>query len=293
MITFWTVATALLAAVLCANLGVWLVLQRQSLTADAISHSVLPGLVVAFLLFGSRNPLPMIVGAAAAGLATVFLTRLIRDLLGVKEDAGLGIVFSVLFALGVILITRYASQVDLDPGCVLYGLVEFVALDTIPVAGVEIPRALLNILPAAGIAAVVLWVARRELAVMAFDPMLAATLGKRPGMLYYVLMAVIAIATVACFEAVGSILVIAMLIGPAAIAQLLTVRLSSMFAVSTAVGVVCAVAGYFSATALNTSVAGMMSVWVGILYIAAAAATKLRYRNVGKSGAQAGQLSRT
>lgn len=292
MIAFWTITVAALVSILCANLGVWLVLQRQSLTADAISHSVLPGLVAAFLFFGTRSAIPMFLGAVIAGVLTVFLTRTLTDLLGVKEDAGLGIVFSVLFALGVILITKFAAQVDLDPGCVLYGLVEFVALDTTTIMGVAMPRVLATIVPAALLAGFFLVLLRRELTLMAFDPLLAATLGKRPVLLYYALMAVIAIATVACFEAVGSILVIAMLVGPAAVAQLLTLDLRAMFGIATVIGLACAVLGYVSAVALNTSVAGMMAVWVGLFYMLAVAWSR-GHRSTGKAGAQLGQIKRT
>ncbi|HVL39707.1 MAG TPA: metal ABC transporter permease [Fimbriimonadaceae bacterium] len=269
---FWTIAVGCLCSVMCALLGVWLVLQRVSMIGDAISHSVLPGLVVTFIFFGTKAPLPMFIGAAVAGLATVFLTRAISGFSGVRDDASMGVVFTVLFALGVILITRYARQVDLDPGCVLYGLIEFVALDTFPVAiagqVVEVPKAVQTLGPALLLTACFLFVLRKELLVMAFDPALAKALGKRPSLLYYLLMSMVAIATVASFEAVGSILVIAMLIGPAASAQLLTRRLAPMFVLSIAIAVFSTVVGYYLAVRWNTSVAGMIAVALGICYCA-------------------------
>lgn len=274
----WTVLVASLCAVMCALVGVWLVLQRASMTGDAISHAVLPGLALTFILFGTRAPLPMMFGAALAGVLTVVLSRAITHGAGVKEDGSLGVVFTVFFALGVILITRYAAQVDLDPGCVLYGLVEFVALDTAPVLGIEMPRVLVNIVPTLLVVVLFLWLARREMALMAFDPALAKALGRRPNALYYGFMSMVALATVASFEAVGSILVVAMLVGPAATAQLLTQRLRPMFVISVVVALLSAALGYLLAGLANTSVAGMMACVVGALYALAVTGTALQAR---------------
>jgi manganese/zinc/iron transport system permease protein len=267
---FWTITVAGLCGIMCALLGVWMVLQRVSLVGDAISHSVLPGLVLTFLWFGTREPIPMMIGATVAGVVTVFLTRLITQAVRVREDASLGVVFTILFAIGVVLITRYASAVDLDPGCVLYGLVEFVSLDTVQFAGTDIPRALINIVPTLIVSCIFLILFRKELALLSFDFGLASALGKRPNALYMALMAVVAMATVASFEAVGSILVIAMLIGPAAAAQLLTTRLRAMFTIAVLIAILSAILGYWLAARWNTSVAGMMSVVTGLCYVLSA-----------------------
>lgn len=247
----------------CAWVGVWLVLQRVSMIGDAISHSVLPGLVVSFLVFGTRAPAPMFLGAAVAGLATTYLTRSISSATGAKEDSSMGVVFTVLFAFGVLLITRFARQIDLDPGCVLYGLLEFVALDTRAVLGLEVPRVMETLVPALILTGGLLTLFRKEVLLMAFDPGLARTLGYRPGAVYYGLMALVAVVTVASFEAVGSILVIAMLIGPAVAANLWSRDWRSMFAIASVVAVGSSVVGYALAVATNTSVAGMMAVVVG------------------------------
>jgi manganese/zinc/iron transport system permease protein len=266
---FWTILVAVVCSVMCALLGVWLVLQRVSMLGDAISHSVLPGLVLVFLVFQTRASLPMLIGAAVAGLLTVVLTRVISRAALLKEDASMGVVFTALFAFGVLLISRYARQIDLDPGCVLYGLIEFVAIDTFSFGGLEVPRALITMVPALLVSAVFLLLFRKELALLAFDPALARALGKRPEGLYYALMAMVAVATVASFEAVGSILVIAMLIGPAAAAQLLTRKLRVIFTLSVLIAVVSSVAGYYLAVAWNTSIAGMMAVVTGAAYAGA------------------------
>lgn len=265
-IDLWTVAVACLASLTCGLLGLHLVLRRMSMVGDAISHSVLPGLAAAFVLFGSRGGWPTVLGAAAAGLATVGLMRGVRWLSGAREDASLGIAFTVLFALGVVMVTRVASQVDLDPGCVLYGLLEFVALDTVVVAGVETPRAFATLLPTFAATAIGLGVFRRELAFGAFDPAYATTLGRRPGWVETGLLALVALATVASFEAVGSILVVAMLVAPGSAALLLTRRLRTAFVLAGIFSVVGACAGYWLAVAFNTSAAGMIAVFLGALY---------------------------
>lgn len=265
----WTMAAGATCGVACALLGCYLVLRRLSLLGDAISHAVLPGLALAFLLTGQISGWPVIVGAIVFGLLTAFLTEAVQRFAGVREDAGMGVVFTSLFALGVILITRAASHVDLDPGCVLYGLIEFVPLDRVPLFGWEVPRAMLTLGPAllATIGFVVLfW---KELKIVSFDPALATAMGLRAGVVHYLLMAMVAGVTVASFEAVGSILVIAMLIVPGATAHLLTDRLRWMMLWSALVAVVAAVTGTLTATWWNTSVAGMMAVAAGAQFAVA------------------------
>src|SRR5688572_16630916 len=137
----WTIAVGVLTNASCAILGCYLVLRRMSLLGDAISHSILPGIALAFLLAG-RNPLAVFAGAMLMGLLTTLLTQSLHALGKVPEDASMGVVFTSLFAIGVILITNAAPRVDLDPGCVLYGLIELTPLDMVEIAGIEVPRTL-------------------------------------------------------------------------------------------------------------------------------------------------------
>lgn len=265
-LAIWTIIVAVLCNISCAILGCFLVLRRMSLLGDAISHAVLPGLVIAYLLTGSLNSWAMAVGAGILGILTSLLTQWIHQLTRVPEDAGMGVVFTSLFAIGVIMISRAASHVDLDPGCVLYGLIEFVPLDTTPVFGVEIPRAVQTLGPA--LLATILFVTLfwKELKIVSFDPALAAAMGIGVAFVHYTLMAMVAAVTVASFEAVGSILVIAMLIVPAATGHMLSDRLSGLVAWSVVVAVASAILGYLGAVYWNTSVAGMMAVSAGGLF---------------------------
>lgn len=265
------VVTCVFVNIACGTLGCFLVLRRLSLVGDAISHAVLPGLAIAFLVTQSRDALPMLIGAIAAGMFTVVITHVIQRYTRVPEDAALGVSFTSLFALGVIIITIAARQVDLDPGCVLYGNVEMAWLDTTPLLGLEVPRIALT----TGVTAVLvlifvaaLW---KELKLSSFDPNLSTTLGFSANLIHHLLMGMVAVVTVAAFEAVGSILVVAMLIVPAATAHLLTDRLGPMLVVTWTLAIALAFAGRAIAALpeLRTSVAGTMAVCAGVAFAAA------------------------
>lgn len=255
----WTVATAIVCSVACGLVGVFLVLRRMSLLGDAISHAILPGLALAFILTQSREPSAMLVGALVVGVLTALLSAGLSRWGKVPEDAAMGVVFTTLFAVGVILITFAARSVDLDPGCVLYGLIEFVPFDTTSVMDVQIPRSFLwiSIVLAINVALIVLFF--KELKIVCFDPYLATTMGISASLVHYGLMTTVAATSVASFEAVGSILVIAMLVAPGATAHLLTDRLARMLWIAAAVATVSAILGYILAVWWNTSVAGMIA----------------------------------
>jgi manganese/zinc/iron transport system permease protein len=265
-LALWTILVGIVCNSACALLGCFLVLRRLSLLGDAISHAVLPGIALAYFLTGQIQGLPILIGAMAIGMLTAFLTQWLHSFGNVPEDASMGVVFTSLFALGVIMITKGAQYVDLDPGCVLYGLIEYVPLETTDLLGFEVPRALV----ALGIALILtlafialLW---KELKIVSFDPALAAAMGISVGLIHYLLMGMVAAVCVASFEAVGSILVVAMLIVPPATARLLSDRLAGMLAWATVTATLAALMGYVGAVWLNTSVAGMMAVSVGGLF---------------------------
>jgi manganese/zinc/iron transport system permease protein len=265
----WIIATCACCAVACSVPGVFLMLRRSSMLGDAVSHAILPGLAVAFIISGSREPFIMVVGALAAGLLTSFLSSLLHRTTIIKEDSSLGVVFTTFFAVGVILIGMVARQVDLDPGCVLYGLAEFTPFDTIRVGGYYVPRSFvwlsLNLI--GNVALVTVFY--KELKLSTFDPGLATTLGFNVSAIHYALMTCVTITAVAAFEAVGSILVVSMLITPAAAAYLLSNRLSGVLFLAALLGACSAVFGYGGALYLNTSVAGMMSVTSGAMFVLA------------------------
>ena len=266
----WAIATAAVVAAGCALVGTLLVVRRMSLLGDAISHSVLPGIVFAVLAGGRPGGLLVLAGAVAAAVVTVLLVRGLQREGGLAEDAGTGVVFTTLFALGVVLLTGVTSRIDLDPGCVLYGILELVPFDTVTIGNAEIPRAFLTgvvvlLLVATGLVAT--W---KEQLFTAFDADAARAAGLSVGAATIGLLAATALVTVASFEAVGAILVVALLVVPAATAELLTRRLHRMALVAMCCGATAACAGYLAAWWLNTNAAGMIAVVLGLQYTVAA-----------------------
>lgn len=259
-----------LVAASCAILGCFLVLRRMALLGDAISHAVLPGIVLAFLFTGSRSPLPMLVGAGALGLVTVFAVELFARSRRLAEDASIGVVFPALFSVGVILISRYAGQVDLDLDCVLYGEIAYAPWDLWLVGARSLgPRALWingGLLAAVVLFVVLLW---KELKLSTFDPQLAAALGFSPALLHYLLMGAVSVTVVGAFESVGAILVVALLVVPPSTAYLLTDRLGRMMLLAIGCGVASTFGGYALARALDASIAGSMATVAGLLFLLA------------------------
>jgi len=267
----WIITTGALAAVACSLLGCFLVLRKQSMMGDAISHAVLPGLAIAFIVTESRGSVVMFIGAAVVGVLTAVFTETVHRIGKVEQNASMGVVFTTLFALGLLLIENAAHHVDLDPGCVLYGALELVKLNSVSVLGMDIPQAALNCGAVTLLNALFVFVCFKELRIATFDPDLATTLGINAMALHYGLMTLVAVTVVACFEAVGSIMVIAMLVVPAATAQLWTKQLGTMLAVAVSLGCGCAVLGHLGAILLPrlvnqpaTNTQGMMAVMSGV-----------------------------
>ena len=265
----WAIATAVVVSACCAIVGTPLVVRRMSLLGDAISHAVLPGLVVAVLLGAQPGGIGVLVGATAAAMVTVWFTRFLYHQAGLWEDASVGVSFTTLFAAGVLLITISGSRVDLDPGCVLYGILELVPFDTVDLYGWDIPRAFLSasfvlLLVSCGMCCTWRWQLFTafdcDAAKAAGVPTVAVTVGLLVG---------VSLATVAGFVAVGAILVVAMLVVPAAAAERLVHRLHHAVWLAVMIAVVGAIGGYLLAWRFGTSAAGMMAVVLGVEYVIA------------------------
>lgn len=262
-------AIAIVVAVACALPGVFLVLRRMALMADAISHSILLGIVLGFLVAGSVDSPLLIAGAAATGVLTVFLVELLNQTRLVKEDAAIGLVFPVLFSIGVILIARHAGSVHLDTDAVLLGELVFAPFERLEFAGRDVgPRVLWTMLVILALNAVFLRLFSKELKLSTFDPALSAALGISPVLLHYLFMSLVSVTAVGAFDAVGSILVVAMMIGPPAAAYLLTDRLKVMIWLSAGIGAAGAVGGFFLSAWLDASIAGSMAVAIGVCFAA-------------------------
>jgi manganese/zinc/iron transport system permease protein len=260
----------LIAAVIaaaCAIPGVFLVLRRMAMMSDAISHTVLFGIVISFFITRDLGSPWLFVGAVLTGVLTVSLVELLHRTHLVKQDAAIGLVFPVLFSIAVILISRFAGNVHLDTDVVLLGELAFAPFDRVAWFGVDVgPRALV-----VGLGLVLLNLAfvslfYKELKLATFDAGLAAAFGFLPGVLHYALMALVSVTAVGAFDAVGSILVVALMIAPPAAAYLLTDRLPRMIGLSILIGVGSAIAGYWLARWLDVSIAGAMATMSGVAF---------------------------
>jgi len=268
----WIALMGFLVATACGLVGQYLILRRMALVGDAISHSVLPGLVVAFLIANSRHSTAMFLGALVAGLLTTVLIEIIHKKSRVKQDAAIGITFSSLFAIGVILVSAFASKVDLDQECVLYGEIGTIPLDQPFVQFGSLvlgPPTLVRMGVVTLVVALLILVFYKELLVSSFDPGLAFSLGVNATVVHYALMAVLSIVVVSAFESVGAILVIAMLILPGATASLVSHRLPFVLLLTVAHAALSSVLGVMLALWLECSIAGAMVVMGGVLFVLA------------------------
>ncbi|GAA4536208.1 metal ABC transporter permease [Pseudonocardia xishanensis] len=265
------VLVAGLTATACGLLGPFLVLRRMALLSDAVSHAVLPGIVAVWLIGETRAPVPVVAGAAAFAVLCVLGIEAIRATGLVASDAAIALVFPALFSLGVLGITRYASDIHLDLDSTIYGEIAFTPFDTVTVGGLELARSgvvlaavvLLNVVVVAA-----LW---KELRATTFDPEFGRVTGMRPRLLSRLLLIAVAVTAVSAFEAVGAILVVTMLIVPAATAALVTRRMGAMVAVTLAVGWVGAILGHVAALTFDTSIAGAMGLVCSACFVLALA----------------------
>ena len=261
--------TAGAAATACCLLGPFLVLRRVALMGDAVSHSVLPGIVLVYILLGTRAPLPVIVGAALFGVICVLGVEALRATGLVKSDAAIALVFPTLFALGVLGINHYASDIHLDLDSTIYGEIAFVPFTPVNFAGIEMPEALVALTAVALVNLVLIAAFWKEVKVTTFDPGFARTIGISPTLVSRLILVAVAVTAVTAFEAVGAILVITLLIVPAAAAYLMTDRLWIMVVLSVAIGWLAAVVGHQAAIAFDTSIAGAMGVVATVCFAGA------------------------
>jgi manganese/zinc/iron transport system permease protein len=259
-----------LVAAACALPGVFLVLRRMALLSDAISHTVLLGIVLAFFLVQDLASPLLVVAAAAVGVLTVWLVETIRGTGRVKEDAAIGLVFPLLFSIAVLLVSRFAGNVHLDTDAVLLGELAFAPFRRLVVGGVDLGPRSLWVMGGVFLVGLTFVVALyKELKLTTFDPELAAALGFPPAVVHYAFMSVVSVTAVGAFDAVGSILVVAFMIAPPAAAYLLSDHLPRVLAYAVLIGAASAVAGYQVARAVDASIAGTMASMTGVAFVLA------------------------
>lgn len=256
-------ATGALVGIAASLLGTFLVLRKNSMLADAISHSIIFGIAVVWIMTRQQSGFVQIIGAALTGLLTVWLSELLAQSRKVKDDAAIGLVFPALFALGVLLINLYAGNVHIDQHTVLLGEIGFVWLDTVAIWGVNVPDALLWMAVMTLVNAAFVGLFYKELKLITFDRALAHALGFMPGMLFYALLLLTSTTAVAAFDAVGAVLFIAFVIVPPSAAYLLTDRLWKMLLYASLISVASSILGYYVALAWDVSIGGMMALMTG------------------------------
>jgi manganese/zinc/iron transport system permease protein len=255
----------------CGLIGNYLILRRMALIGDAISHSILPGIAVAFLISHSRNTWAVFFGALGAGIFTTLLIEWIHKKSRVKQDAAIGIAFSSLFALGVFLISKYADKVDLDQDCVLYGEIGFVPLEPfVTWRGIKwAPEPVVEIAFVGLFTVILICLFYKELLVSSFDPGLSTSMGIKASRVHYALMGVLSLVVVTAFKSVGAILVLAMLIIPGALGSLLAQRLPWVMGWTIVTAALSSLLGVHLAVWFQCSISAAMVVAAGILFVLA------------------------
>jgi manganese/zinc/iron transport system permease protein len=278
MLDFWVILSAILVACCCSILGCFLILRRMAMLTDAISHAVLPGIVLAYLFSGQKNTVILLVGAGIVGVLATFLIELLHRKLQLQTDSSTGLVFTFLFAVGVILISVFADQIDLDQECVLYGEILYVPLDTLMIGNFEIPRALVILVPLLILILTIIYVFYKQFLLTSFDENYAISMGVSTMLWHYVLMSMVSVVTVASFELVGSILVVAFFVLPPVTAYLMSRDLIKMIMLSCVIGTIDAIGGYYLSDWLDGSPTGAMVVFGGVVFALVLIIEKVRNR---------------
>lgn len=252
-------SVVMITAVSCALLGVFLVLKNMAMVADALSHTVLLGIVLGYFIAGDLDSPILFVGAALFGVMTVYAIEYVVNKFAIQSDAATGLVFTLLFALAIILISKYARNVHLDVDVVLSGEVVFATLNTMEIFGIQVPISFTRMFVMLVINLAFVTVTYQQLKVSIFDPVYAKSIGVAVGFLNLVLMTLVSITTVVAFDTVGAILVISLMVAPALSAHLLSKRLSIMLLVALLYGVINSVLGYYVAIYFNVSISGTIA----------------------------------
>lgn len=289
----WITIVAGLVATGCALLGSFLVVRRQALMTDAVSHAVLPGIVLAWLITGTRDQLAMIVCASLFGVLCVLLVELLEGTGLVRTDGAIGLVFPALFSLGVLGVNQWTEDIHLDLDATIYGEIAFVTFDRIQVLGAQVPRAVL--VTAAAVLADLLLVALgwRVLRAASFDAGFAASVGVPVRLMSRLLLVATAITAVVAFESVGAVLVITLFIVPAATGAVLAGRMWHVLVVAVGCGWLAAIAGWQAALRWDASVAGSMGVVSGVAFCMALGIRAARRRHGGRRAVRTQRRSRS
>lgn len=268
MDSLWVILVGSLAAINCSLLGTYLMLRKMAMVSDAMAHSVLPGIVIAFLITSSKSSFVVIIGAGFIGVLSTFLIGFLHTKAKLQSDASIGVNFTWMFALGIILVSLYSKKIDLDPECVLYGEIAYVPLDSwITNAGMNLgPKPMYTLLLVLLLNLIFIIVSYKKLMITTFDPLYSTSIGININIWHYLLMGITSFTIVIVFDIVGVVLTVALIIVPPATAYLITKNLKLMLLISVILGTFDSVVGYFLSVCINSAISGAMVTVAGCVF---------------------------
>ncbi len=264
MFDFWIILTACIIAINSSLLGSFLVLKKLSLIGDALSHAVLPGIVIAFLISGEINSFWMLLGASGFGIFAILLIDWLNRVGGFGKDSSTGIIYTLLFAVGIILITSKAKNADIDVDCILFG-----DINTTPLVDktVGVPTPTFNLIIITIINLIIVSFGLKGFKITSFDKGFAQTLGISIPFWSYLLLGLTSISTVYSFDSVGAIMVIGLLVIPASFANLITRKLKSFLVISILFGIISCISGHLLAVLFDIPTVPTIGVFMGLILI--------------------------
>lgn len=258
---------AILVSISCSILGVFLVLKKISMLTDAISHTILLGIIISFFIVKKIDSPLLIVGASIFALMTVYLVELISNIRLIKEDSAIGIVMSFLFSIAVILVSKYTANTHLDVDSVLLGEIVFAPFHTKTIFGLEIPYSVITGIMVLYLNLTFIVLFFKEIKISIFDRVLASSLGLFPIFIHYSLMTLVSITAITSFEAIGVTLMVSFMVGPASTAYLISKSLKAMICWSIFFGILSTLIGVRLAFEFDISISGAISVVIGMIFL--------------------------
>lgn len=258
---------AVIMVVACSISGVFLVLRNMSMIADAVSHTVLLGIVIGYMFTKNINSPWLMIGATIVGVLTVWLVERVSSVQKINADASIGLVFPMLFSVAIIIITKFASSVHLDVDAVMLGELVYAPFDRFIINGIDVGAKGIYI----GVLLLLINVLfikayKREMVISTFDKTFAKIVGIKTTFMHYIYITIVSITIVGAFNVMGSILVIAFMVIPVSVSMLVTNNIDKILILSSIIAGISGVLGYVSAIVLDVSIAGMMAVTAGIVF---------------------------
>lgn len=258
---------AILISLSCSISGVFLILKKMSMMSDSITHTVLLGIVISYLIFNDLNSPFLIIGASIIGIVTVYLTNILSNTKLLSEDSSIGIIYPFLFSIAIILISKYTSNTHLDVDAVFLGSLEFTTFDRLIINGIDLgSKAIYKSIIILFITIIFIKIFYKELKVSTFDPVYSIVIGLSSVVINYLFMFLISINVVAAFDATGSILVISFMVGPPVTAYLISNDIKKMIYISCVISIISCILGVLIAFLIDLSISGTISVVILIIF---------------------------